>query len=424
MAFASLSRSNSKLQGSVKPVPQRKSTPRPHAADSQFGFAQPGFQLQADAFLLAPSVSFGSKRGGILQRKCACGSAGGMSGNCKACNEKQRLGLQAKLMVNEPGDRYEQEADRIADQVMATPGYSAVSGAPLRIQRFSGQSHGQGGAVPSSVDRTLASPGRPLEPAVRQDMENRFGYDFSRVRVHTGAAAEQSVRDVSAHAYTVGRDIVFGAGEFTPGTHEGRRLLVHELTHVVQQTEPHMLRLQRQYSENILPPQRPHIPSIFPRKTNFRFDTFQIRESDLSDPEITARLQGLSKDQLRDYLDRVTDEAVREYILKLLAVPEIPELHKCTVEDCLDANASFERVSRIVTRESGPTFDVFDCYDALSAAAAKGNPPLTAEAGCAQCITSCSPMDLDQAIRTCRDELLNQCIALTESWQRFIRRPF
>lgn len=90
--------------------------------------------------------------------------------------------------------------------------------------------------APASVDRALASPGRSLEPALRQDMEQRFGHDFSRVRVHTGALAEQSAQDVMARAYTVGHDIVFGAGGFAPGTQEGRRLIAHELTHVVQQS--------------------------------------------------------------------------------------------------------------------------------------------------------------------------------------------
>jgi len=66
-------------------------------------------------------------------------------------------------------------------------------------------------------------------------MEQRFGYDFSRVRVHSGAAAEQSAQDVNANAYTVGHDVVFGAALFAPGTHAGQRLLAHELTHVVQQ---------------------------------------------------------------------------------------------------------------------------------------------------------------------------------------------
>ena len=117
----------------------------------------------------------------------------------------------------------------------ATPGPTVASGAPLHIQRFAGESNGQMDAAPGSVDRALASPGRALEPVLRQDMEQRFNHDFSRVRVHSGPAAEQSARDVNAHAYAVGHDIVFGAGRFAPGTPEGRRLIAHELTHVVQQ---------------------------------------------------------------------------------------------------------------------------------------------------------------------------------------------
>ena len=150
--------------------------------------------------------------------------------------QKQQLGLQTKLKVNEPGDIYEREADRVADQVLATSAHHAVSGAPPRIQRFSGQSHGQTDGAPASVDQVLGSPGRPLEPALRQDMEQRFGHDFSHVRLHTGAAAEQSAQDVNAQAYTVGHNIVFGAGRFAPETRQGRRLIAHELTHVVQQT--------------------------------------------------------------------------------------------------------------------------------------------------------------------------------------------
>ena len=119
---------------------------------------------------------------------------------------------------------------------MEASAHSAVSGAPPRIQRYAGQPTGQVDIAPASVDRVLASSGRPLEPALRQDMEQRFGYDFSQVRVHSGAAAEQSARDVNAKAYTVGRNVVFGAGWFAPETHEGRRLIAHELTHVVQQS--------------------------------------------------------------------------------------------------------------------------------------------------------------------------------------------
>lgn len=159
-----------------------------------------------------------------------------MSGECEECRKKRRLGLQTKLKVNEPGDVYEQEANRIADQLMAAPAHSVVSGAPpRRIQRFPGQSNGQVDVVPASVDQTLASGGRPLEPALRQDMEQRFGHDFSNVRVHTGAPARDSARSLHALAYTVGNDIVFGAGQYPATTRTERWLLAHELAHVIQQ---------------------------------------------------------------------------------------------------------------------------------------------------------------------------------------------
>jgi Domain of unknown function (DUF4157) len=143
--------------------------------------------------------------------------------------------VQAKLKVNEPGDSYEQEAERIASQVLATPSQAALGDAS-RLQRVAGQSLSETRAAPASVETALAGSGRPLEPALRREMEQRFGRDFSRVRVHTGGTAEQSARDVNARAYTVGDRMVFGAGEFNPETRAGQRLLAHELTHVVQQS--------------------------------------------------------------------------------------------------------------------------------------------------------------------------------------------
>ncbi len=88
--------------------------------------------------------------------------------------------------------------------------------------------------VPSIVYDVLRSPGAPLDAATRDYMEPRFGHDFSHVRVHTDAQAAQSARAVSALAYTVGRDVVFAAGQHAPGTTAGRQLMAHELTHVVQ----------------------------------------------------------------------------------------------------------------------------------------------------------------------------------------------
>lgn len=177
------------------------------------------------------SPSINPTQGTILQRKCACG------GTCTECQTKQGRSLQTKLSISEPGDRYEQEADRVAEQVMAIPTHSAVSKALPHIQRFTRQTiERENMLAPVSVDRVLSSHGNPLEPSLKQDMEQRFGHDFSRVRVHTDTEAEQSALEVNANAYTVGNNIVFGAGKFSPRTQEGAWLLAHELTHVVQQS--------------------------------------------------------------------------------------------------------------------------------------------------------------------------------------------
>jgi hypothetical protein len=86
------------------------------------------------------------------------------------------------------------------------------------------------------VDDALATPGRPLDPATRRSMEARFGYDFSGVRVHDDARAAATAAGIDAAAFTVGDDLVFGAGRFDPSSPAGRRLLAHELAHVVQQS--------------------------------------------------------------------------------------------------------------------------------------------------------------------------------------------
>lgn len=89
--------------------------------------------------------------------------------------------------------------------------------------------------TPACVHRTLNSPGQPLSRETRRFFEPRFGHDFSQVRVHTDAEAAQSTHAVKAQAYTVGRHIAFAPGGYAPDTASGRRLLAHELTHVLQQ---------------------------------------------------------------------------------------------------------------------------------------------------------------------------------------------
>jgi hypothetical protein len=87
------------------------------------------------------------------------------------------------------------------------------------------------------VAEILRSPGQPLDIGTRAFMEPRFGYDFSQVRVHTDVKATESARAVNALAYTVGRHVVFDARQYAPGTSDGRRLIAHELAHVLQQRE-------------------------------------------------------------------------------------------------------------------------------------------------------------------------------------------
>jgi hypothetical protein len=108
-------------------------------------------------------------------------------------------------------------------------------GSGKTVQRLA-SAQSPGTAAPLSVEQALSSPGESLPSGVLQFMEAGFGQDFSHVRIHVDSGAQQSAADVSARAYTVGSDIVFGRGEYDPSSSTGRRLLAHELTHVVQQT--------------------------------------------------------------------------------------------------------------------------------------------------------------------------------------------
>lgn len=160
--------------------------------------------------------------------RCACG------GSCPRCGGTSPL--QAKLAISDPEDRFEREADQVASAVLARSAPPGISHLSSSIQRSGGTPAGQSILAPESVMRTLESPGQPLEPAVRKQMEPRFGYDFSQVRVHLGSQAERSAREVDADAYAVGRDLVFGAGRYAPDTSAGKHLIAHELTHVIQQS--------------------------------------------------------------------------------------------------------------------------------------------------------------------------------------------
>ncbi len=158
--------------------------------------------------------------------------------------------IQTKLSINKPGDEFEQEADRVSEEVMRMSGTqvqrACACGAecpkcqnqPERLQAKSIESGDVGEATaPPVVDEVLRSSGQPLDATTRMFMEPRFRRDFSQVRVHTDARAAESATAIGARAYTNGYHVAFGAGQFQPETEQGRRLLAHELTHVVQQTQ-------------------------------------------------------------------------------------------------------------------------------------------------------------------------------------------
>jgi hypothetical protein len=264
---------------------------------------QVSFGLRQPSFLPVPS--------GLLQRKCACGGTPGVDGECAECRAKrlgsQRQvndqamppivhevlrspgqpldastrafmeprfghdfsqvrvhtgapqGLRASLTVNQPGDEYEQEADRVAEQIMRMP----EPHASLREQTYSTQPimhlspltpgpspiWGENSGVPPVVYDVLCSSGQPLDVATRAFFEPRFGHDFGEVRVHTDAKAAESAHAVNALAYTTGTHIVFGAGGLAGSGPDRERLLAHELAHVVQQGLRASPALQRQAAQ-------------------------------------------------------------------------------------------------------------------------------------------------------------------------------
>jgi outer membrane protein OmpA-like peptidoglycan-associated protein len=163
-------------------------------------------------------------------------------------------GFQKKLSVSQPGDRFEREADRVAHAVTHGEAIPQLTGGGAQgVQRACPDCEQEEKKLSNFVQRKAAPPaavtaapeshidqatsgGQPLPDRSRSFFELRMGHDFRGVRVHTGARAAESARDVQALAYTRGRNIVFGAGQYHPESASGRRLIAHELTHVVQQT--------------------------------------------------------------------------------------------------------------------------------------------------------------------------------------------
>jgi LysM repeat protein len=184
--------------------------------------------------------------------------------------------IQPKLKIGQPNDKYEQEADRVADRIMSIPEPKGSLGTagnrspliqlqtdecpesneeggiqrqvdseeepekeeeeePIQAKQVSNKSQ----PVPFGLQRQIQSMrggGQPLSRSTRSFFEPRFGWGFGNVRVHTDSKAADAAKSFNAKAFTIGRDMVFGSGQYSTNTIHGKRLLAHELTHVVQQS--------------------------------------------------------------------------------------------------------------------------------------------------------------------------------------------
>jgi hypothetical protein len=239
------------------------STANPPVQDSQITMEMEGDRAEVMGDRMVRAIGGGSPETppsqftGVLRSSSQVGMLRGLQRSYG--NSYVGRVIQAKLTVGQPGDVYEQEADRVADTVMrmSEPTVSGVlthsnSIQPMPIQRMCTEcakeeeekihpkkSPGQTPTVTPALEARLDGTrggGEPLPDSVRSYMEPRFGAEFSGVRVHRGSEADALNRELGAQAFTWQRDIYFGAGRYSPETRDGQRLLAHELTHVVQQT--------------------------------------------------------------------------------------------------------------------------------------------------------------------------------------------
>jgi hypothetical protein len=173
-------------------------------------------------------------RGGLLQRKCACGTRTHGGDECAECAREKRAGLQRMLAIGASNDPLEAEADRVAERVVSAS--TAPERASLALRGQTTFVDSMPVDAPPIVAEVLRSPALPLDGATRAYMEPRFGFDFSHIRLHADTHAAESARIVNAVAYAVGPHIVFDTGSYAPQTSAGRLLLAHELVHTLQQS--------------------------------------------------------------------------------------------------------------------------------------------------------------------------------------------
>jgi hypothetical protein len=177
-------------------------------------------------------------------------------GNISSVNSRSNVRVQPKLQINQPGDQYEQEADAMADKVMRMSdnevAKSSYKNSEVTVQRKCAEcekedeekkiqrkenSSSTRSFVPTIVHDVLnSSSGKSMDNSTRSFMESRFNHDFSNVKIHDNNLAAESAGSINSLAYTFENHIVFNNDRYSPNTESGKRLLAHELTHVIQQS--------------------------------------------------------------------------------------------------------------------------------------------------------------------------------------------
>jgi Domain of unknown function (DUF4157) len=174
-------------------------------------------------------------------------------------SKRKIAAIQPKLKISQPSDIHEQEANRIAEQVMERSVPSAIDSLANHENKTTKNCHTcevkkendkklgisrklldtytleTTDQISKEIDDVRSSSGFPLDSSTKEFMESRFGYDFSHVRIHSDARAAKSAQSLHALAFTSGNDIVFNRDQYQPNTSAGRELLAHELTHIIQQ---------------------------------------------------------------------------------------------------------------------------------------------------------------------------------------------
>lgn len=214
-------------------------------------------------------------------------------GNIKVYGTQNRPGtsisIQPKLTINQPGDKYEQEAEHLSDRILKT---STLHAQYDKLNLVNNTSSFQNNYLKNK--NLYEGNGQPLPPPLREFFEPRFGYDLSDIRLHTDEKAAQKAKSIDALAFTAGNDIFFGQESYAPQTIDGRRLLAHELAHVVS---PSHMGVMRRVA-----------PNYSQISSNLSYGVFDWAITDREAHDVLLILSGLNDTDLNDTLERMRSD--------------------------------------------------------------------------------------------------------------------